>query len=82
MHPPNQALQLEWFYMSFHKEDRAKYVKSGRHLSYETLESAIEYFENIFNLQVADGSLAKKRERQIEQCVRREMRHELPKRYD
>ncbi len=29
MHPPNQALQLEWFYMSFHKEDRAKYVESG-----------------------------------------------------
>jgi hypothetical protein len=29
MHPPNQALQLEWFYMSFHKEDRAKYVEGG-----------------------------------------------------
>jgi hypothetical protein len=29
MHPPNQALQLEWFYMSFHKEDRAKYVESS-----------------------------------------------------
>jgi hypothetical protein len=29
MHPPNKALQLEWFYMSFHKEDRSKYVKRG-----------------------------------------------------
>ncbi len=29
MHLPNQALQLEWFYMSFHKEDRAKYVESN-----------------------------------------------------
>jgi hypothetical protein len=29
MHPPNQALQLEWFCMSFRKEDRAKYVESG-----------------------------------------------------
>jgi hypothetical protein len=28
MHPPNQALQLEWFCTSFHKEDRAKYVES------------------------------------------------------
>jgi hypothetical protein len=68
--------------MSFHKEDRAKYVESGQRLFEEMLESLAEYFENIFNTQVADGSLAKKRKRQIEQCVRREMRHELRKRYD
>jgi hypothetical protein len=82
MHPPNQALQLEWFYMSFHKEDRAKYVESGRHLIEEMLESLAEYYENIFNSQVADGSLAKKRKRQIKQRVRRNMHHELCKRYD
>jgi hypothetical protein len=29
MHLLNQALQLEWYYMSFHKEDRAKYVEGG-----------------------------------------------------
>jgi hypothetical protein len=58
MHPPNQALQLEWFYMSFHKEDRVKYVESGQCLSNDMLKSVAEYFENIFNLQVADGSLA------------------------
>ena len=82
MHPPNQALQLEWFYMSFHKEDRAKYLESGRHLADETLESLAEYFDNIFNSQVADGSLAKKCERQIKQRVRRKMHHELRKQYD
>jgi hypothetical protein len=82
MHPPNQVLQLEWFYMSFHKEDRAKCIESGRCLSNETLKSVAEYFKNIFNLQVADGSLAKKHERQIEQGVRREMRHKLRKRYN
>jgi hypothetical protein len=77
MHPPNQALQLEWFYMSFHQEDRAKYVESSRHLIEEMLESLAEYFKNIYNSQVADGSLHKKRKRQIKQCVRRDMRHEL-----
>jgi hypothetical protein len=60
MHPPNQALQLEWFYMSFHKEDRAKYIESSQHLVEETPESLAEYSDNIFNSQVADGSLAKK----------------------
>ncbi len=49
MHPPNKGLQLEWFYMSFHKEDRAKYVKSGQRLINKTLEAVAEYFENIFN---------------------------------
>ncbi len=82
MHPPNKALQLEWFYMSFHKEDRAKYTESGQRLSNETLKSVAEYFKNIFNLQVADGSLAKKCKRQIEQCVRCKMKHELRKRYN
>jgi hypothetical protein len=82
MHPPNQVLHLEWFYMSFHQEDRAKYVESGRHLIEETLKPLAEYYENIFNSQVADGSLAKKWEHQIEQRVRRNMRHELHKRYN
>ena len=82
MHPPNQGLQLEWFYMSFHKEDRAKYVERGQRLIEETLESLAEYYENIFNSQVADGSLAKKRKCQIKQRIRRDMHHELCKRYD
>jgi hypothetical protein len=47
MHPPNKALQLEWFYMSFHKEDRAKYVKSSQRLSNEMLESVAESFKKI-----------------------------------
>jgi hypothetical protein len=82
MHPPNKSLQLEWFYMCFHKEDRAKYIESIRHLSNQMLKSVAEYFKNIFNLQVADGSLARKCKRQIEQCVRREVHHELHQRFD
>ncbi len=82
MHPPNQALQLEWFYMSFHQEVRAKYVESGWRLIEETLKLLAESFKNIYNSQVADGSLHKKRKCQIEQRVRRDMRHELCKRFD
>jgi hypothetical protein len=82
MQPPNKVLQLEWFYISFHYEDCAKYVESGQHLSDKTLDSVAEYFENIFNLQVADGSLAKKCEHQIEHRVRCKMRHSLRKQYD
>ncbi len=42
MQPPNKALQLKWFYMSFHSEDRAKNVKNGQRLSNEMLESVAE----------------------------------------
>jgi hypothetical protein len=81
VHPLNKVLQLEWFYMSFHKEDRAKYVKSSRRLSNETLKTVTEYFENIFNLQVAGGSLAKKRKHQIEQRLRCKINHKLHKQF-
>ncbi len=82
MQPPNKVLQLEWFYMSFHSEDHAKYVESGQCLCDEMLESDAEYFKNIFNLQVADGSLAKKCKRQIKHRVRREMRQALRRGYN
>jgi hypothetical protein len=42
MQPPNKALQLEWFYMSFHSEGCAKYIESGRCLCNKTLELVAE----------------------------------------
>jgi hypothetical protein len=77
-----QGATTQVVHMSFHSEDRAKYVESGQRLSNETLESVTEYSENIFNSQVADGSLAKKCECQIEHCVRCEMHHKLCKQYN
>jgi hypothetical protein len=68
--------------MSFHKEDRAKYVEGSQRLIDEMLKSLAKYFKNIFKSLVADGSLAKKRECQIEQRVRRKMHHKLCKRYN
>ena len=47
--PPNAALQVEWFYMTFHKSDRSEYVRSGRLLEEETIVSLAEYFERLYN---------------------------------
>jgi hypothetical protein len=41
-----------------------------------------EYFDNIFNSQMANGSLTKKREKQIEFRAKLELRHEMVKRYN
>ena len=38
MADPSAALQVQWLYMSYHRLDHAKYVKSGKVLEVETLE--------------------------------------------
>jgi hypothetical protein len=78
---PNAALQVEWFYMSFHKSDCSEYVRSGRRLFDKTLTTLAQYFESIHNTRVSDGSLQRKREDQVRQAARREFRHELQSRY-
>ena len=82
MPTPNNTLKVEWFYTSFHQEDRTRYLKSRRRLCNETLETITKYFNNIYNLQVADGSLTKKREKQIKFRAKHELRHEMAKRYN
>ncbi len=79
---PNDTLKVEWFYMSFHQEDRNRYLESRRRLWDKTLATVSEYFDNIYNSQMADGSLTKKREKQIEFRAKRELRHEMVKRYN
>ena len=74
---PNAALQVQWLYMSFHKNDRAEYIRSGKKLNDESLQSLAEYFESIHAVRVSDGSLMKKREEQIRQSARREYEQKL-----
>ena len=47
---PNAALQVEWFYMSFHRSDRAEYLRSRRKLWDEMLTTLAEYFESSFDV--------------------------------
>jgi hypothetical protein len=74
---PNVPLQVEWLYMSYHKSDRAKFVRSGMKLNVEMLMSLTEYFKGIHDVKISDGSLMQKRDDQIRQSARREMRGEL-----
>ena len=69
---PSEALLVQWLYMSFHKSDRAEYIRSGKRLNEESLQSLAEYFESIHDVRLSDGSLMKKREDQIRQSTRRE----------
>jgi hypothetical protein len=44
---PNAQLQVEWFYMTFHKSDCAEYVQSGHKLCNEMLQTLAEDFQLI-----------------------------------
>ena len=82
MPAPNDTLKVEWFYMSFHQEDHIKYLKSGKELCDKTLETVAKYFDNIYNAQVADSLLTKKREKQIKFRAKRELCHKMAKHYN
>ncbi len=78
---PNAVLQVEWFYMTFHRSDRAEYLRSGRKLCNEMLATLVEYFESGFEARVADSTLRKLRDEQVRVKARNEYRHELHARY-
>ena len=43
--------------MTYHRADRAKYVKSGKKLSDETIKTLLAYFQSLFAQRKIDGTL-------------------------
>ena len=78
---PNSALQVEWFYTSFHKSDCLEYVRSRRRLVDETLTTLAQYFESIHDAWLTNGTLQKKCDNQIRQAARCDYRHKLQSHY-
>ncbi len=54
---PNTQLQVECFYMTFHKSDHAEYVQSQHKLCDKMLQTLAEYFQSIHETRENDGSL-------------------------
>jgi hypothetical protein len=54
---PLELLALEWFYVSFHKNDRNKFVTVGRKLDTQTFELVTEFFEAQFTMNKNNGML-------------------------
>jgi hypothetical protein len=74
---PNEQLQVEWFYMTFHKSDRAEYVQSRCKLSNEMLQTVTEYFQSIHKTRENNGSLMHHQIEKIWAEAKRELRHKL-----
>jgi hypothetical protein len=67
--------------MAFHKTDRAEYVRSGRKLHGETLQTLAKYFESIYDTRMNDGHYRRMQVEKVRFDAKRKMRHELEQRY-
>jgi hypothetical protein len=79
---PATSLSVEWFYMTFHRTDRAEYVRSGCKLREEMLKLLAEYFESIYYFRLSKGLVPRRQLDKIQANAKHEMRHELRERYD
>jgi hypothetical protein len=67
--------------MTFHKTDRAEFVRSGRKLRDENLQTLAEYFESIYDTRQNDGHYRRMQVEKVRSDAKREMHHELEQRY-
>jgi hypothetical protein len=54
---PSEKLAVQWYYMTYHRADRAEYVKSGKKLANETIKTLSAYFQSLFAQRKIDGTL-------------------------
>jgi hypothetical protein len=74
---PGASLQVEWFYMTFHKSNRAEYMRPGQKLRNKTLHTLVEYFQQIHETCKNNGSLQCHQVKKICAEAKRELHHEL-----
>ena len=54
---PLGKLSLQWYYMSYHKNNREKFVLSGKTLDDETIEFITTFFQALFKQKKLDGTI-------------------------
>jgi len=54
---PLDALALQWYYMSYHKSDRKKFILGGKTLKDATVEMVTKFFQALYEQKNLDGLL-------------------------
>ena len=75
--PPSDKLALQWFYMTFHRNDRLEYVRSGKKLSDETIDTLTAYFQSLFAQRMNDGTLERAEMDRLRNRAKRSMKAEI-----
>ncbi len=78
---PNTQLQVEWFYMTFHKSNCADYMQSRHKLSNMMVQTVTEYFQLIHKTCENNGSLMLHQIKNIRAEAKRELCRKLEEQY-
>ena len=74
---PSNELSLQWYYISYHKNDRKKFVLSGKTLVDETIESVTTFFQALFKQKKLDGTIKRQEADRIRKRILREASEKL-----
>jgi hypothetical protein len=74
---PSDEFSLQWYYMSYHKNDRRKFVLSGKTLDDETIESVTTFFQALFEQKKLDGMIERQEADRIHKRLLREALEKL-----
>ncbi len=65
----SNKLALQWYYMLYHKSNRKKFVMSRKTLDDKTIESAVAFFQTLFEQKKLDGTIERQEADRICKCL-------------
>ena len=68
---PSDVLALQWYYMSYHKSDREKFVLCGKTLEDATVDTVTAFFQALYEQKKLDGSLDRQEVKWLKKCLLR-----------
>jgi hypothetical protein len=71
------VIALQWFYVSFHKNNNNKFVTTNKKLKTERFETVTEFFEAQFNQNKVDGMLERMELRRIKKHTHPKLKGKL-----
>ena len=75
--PPSEKLAVQWYYMTYHRADRTEYVKSGKKLADETIETLSAYFQSLFAQRKIDGTLERHEVERLRKRAKRTLANDI-----
>ena len=75
--PPSDKLALQWYYMTYHRNDCLEYVRSGKKLSDETIDTLTAYFQSLFAQRMNDGTLERAEMDRLRNRAKRSVKAEI-----
>ena len=74
---PSDTLTLQWYYMSYHKSDRKKFVLGSKTLKDATVETITKFFQALYEQKKLGSSLDHQEIKRLKKCLLRKASEDL-----